>query len=83
MKPSYHIFKLDLSLNVSYLYTKFGVNRIKRAAKKIVVFNKVCYKNYIPFKNHEIYRKFQKIGSWVLRVLTLLGDYTQRQRFSS
>ena len=35
---------------------------------KIVVINKMCHKNYIPFENHEICRKFWKVSSRVLGV---------------
>ena len=35
---------------------------------KIVVFNKMSHKNLIPFKNHEIFCKCEKVGSRVLGV---------------
>ena len=31
MEPTYPIFDVDLTLDLSYLYTKFGVNRIEIA----------------------------------------------------
>ena len=31
MGPTYPIFELILTINLSYLYTKFGINRMKIA----------------------------------------------------
>ena len=64
-----------------------GFLRVKILAMdqgKIVVFSKICHKNWITtFKNHEICSKFQRVGSWVRQVLTPLRGLSPRHRFKS
>ena len=36
MGPTYPIFELDLTLVLSYLYIKFGVNRIEIATCRVI-----------------------------------------------
>ena len=36
MGPTYPIFDLDLTLDLSYVFTKFGVNQIKIASRIVI-----------------------------------------------
>ena len=47
---------------MDYLYA------FRQCHQKFFLTKMMCHKKLIPFKNH--YRKFEKIGSWGLRVLT-------------
>ena len=48
-----NLFRFNIKLVLGSVTTPKGLSE-----GIIIVFNKMCHKNYIPFENNEIYRKF-------------------------
>ena len=64
MGPTYSIFELDLTFELSYLYIKFGVNRIEIAISSVHTHEQTHTRIYVQTYTHTYRKSFQPRDRW-------------------